>query len=493
LSNEAPYSHLRSGRIEILKEIAEDGTLKFNRIPIPGAALIKTADRDLLEELFCPKESTPIGTLAANPEVQVGLRYPEVLTKHMAVFGTTGSGKSYFVKHFLKGFNDWLIPQEGRILVIDTHEEYSRENPDFPHELKEEARYIKAEDIRRILSKKVLEEPSEDTDFKDVFGVTFTPEEVGILKDAYRDAQKREKESDKIEAFLSFVERFTVEEQEIDEDVLEDLRKVLESQLTDESWDKVLINGPLKAIVDLRLQEEGIDRRSRDRAKEIEDEVLEELKKYGDTYQFLKEQERLRKVSELLSSYKGKAKPAFDPSKFRKIKAAMEGGKVGFELQDVIGLIEEPGLYVLNLRDLDSEDERRSTVGDFLTAVFNKAKETRGEFKTLVVVEEAHNYAPEKVKAYSKRPMQRIASEGRKFNVGLLVVTQRPAYIAKDVIAQCNTNVIFRLVNANDIDAVASTVEAISQELLTQLPAFDTGQCIVTGVSIYQPATIMVT
>ncbi len=495
LTRETPYSHLRSGRIEVLKEIGEGDGLRFNRVPVPGAALIKEARKELLEGLFCPGASSPIGTLAANPEVQVGLRYPEILTKHMAVFGTTGSGKSYFVKQFLLGFKEWIEEEGGRIIVIDTHDEYSPDNPDFPKELKKEARYIKAEEIRQILSKKVLAEPDEDTDFKAIFGVAFTPDEVGILKDAYREAKKGGTEGDKIQAFLSFVERFTVSDEEVNLETINQLKAVFEGQMDDETLEGIIANELFKAIADAKVKSRGLSgssKEARELKKEVLGECLNSLKESETTYTSLMERVKENVLSAFLSAYSLETKPPFDPDKFKKIKKALESGQVGFELSDVISLVEEPGLYVLNLRDLDSDEERRATVGDFLSAVFSKARETKGDFKTLVVVEEAHNYAPERSGATSKKVLQRIASEGRKFNVGLVVVTQRPAYIAKDVIAQCNTNVIFRMINSNDINAIASTVEAISEGLLEQLPAFDTGQCIVTGVSVYQPVTIMV-
>ncbi len=495
LTNETPYSHLRSGHIEILKEIRQDRELSFNRVPIPGAALIKEARKDLLEGLFCPSDTAPIGTLSGNPDVKVGLKYPEVLSKHMAVFGTTGSGKSYFVKHFLTGFSQWIKDEGGRVLVIDTHDEYSPENPDFPNELKKEAKYIKAEEIRKILSKKVLDEPEEDADFKTLFGISFTTEEAGILLDAYREAKKKDTEKEKIEAFLSFVERFTVAENQVERDVVDHLKAIFEEEVNDEVLEDLISNELFGDFASSKTKGEGFDLRTndgKDRKKAIQQACMDRLKEKEEAFQSLMDRARENLLSSLLSGYSLKTQPSFDPGKFNKIKKAMEGGRVGFELQDVINLIEEPGLYVLSLRDLDSDDERRATVGDFLSAVFNKAKETKGEFKTLVVVEEAHNYAPEKIKAYSKKVMQRIASEGRKFDVGLVVVTQRPAYIAKDVIAQCNTNVIFRMINVNDISAIANTVEAVSQGLLEQLPVFDTGQCIVTGVSIYQPVTVRV-
>ncbi len=498
LNSELPYPHLRSGRIEILKEITGDGGLRFNRIPIPGAVVVKRSPKELLRPLYCPEESMPFATLVSNADVEVGLKYNEILTKHLSVFGTTGSGKSFFTKRFLKGFYHWLVEREkGRIVVIDTHDEYSKNNEDFPEFLKEKAIYINARDIKSIVSKKILEEPDDggEIDFKGIFGFSFSSEELNILKDAYRESNREKTEDEKIKLFLSVVEEAT-KEKDVDEKekkIVEDLVAVTEGLLGADGLDMLMFNSePLKSIVTLKLNSEGLDRKSKKRTAEIEKEVLDDLNSRGDTYDLLKERAKEEILSEICSAYRNKPKLDFDPKKFERVKKAFEEGRVGFEFRDVVEKIEPPGLYVLSVRDLDSDEDRQYTVGAFLRAVFNRAKVSGGDFKTLLVVEEAHNYAPEKKGAHSKEIIKRIASEGRKFNVGLMVVTQRPAYIAKDVIAQCNSSVIFRLINSGDIDAIKNTVEAASEDMLGDLPLFDTGQCIVTGVSVYQPAMVMV-
>ena len=88
--------------------------------------------------------------------------------------------------------------------------------------------------------------------------------------------------------------------------------------------------------------------------------------------------------------------------------------------------------------------------------------------------------------------MKTIASEGRKFNVGMIVVTQRPAYVSKDVLAQCSSQAIFRLINRNDIGAVEEVVEGISHSEVYRLPHYQQGQCIFTGVAIDSPVVVKV-
>jgi DNA helicase HerA-like ATPase len=67
----------------------------------------------------------------------------------------------------------------------------------------------------------------------------------------------------------------------------------------------------------------------------------------------------------------------------------------------------------------------------------------------MLVVEEAHNFCPERgfEKAISSNIMRTIASEGRKFGLGMMVISQRPARVDKNVISQCNTQIILRVTN----------------------------------------------
>jgi DNA helicase HerA-like ATPase len=129
-------------------------------------------------------------------------------------------------------------------------------------------------------------------------------------------------------------------------------------------------------------------------------------------------------------------------------------------------------------------------VAKLLSYVFERSKEADGEFTTLVVLDEAQNYAPEQQTGWLARvrpafdAVFAIASEGRKFGVGLVVATQRPARVNKDVLSQCNTHMIFRVANVEDLAAIAGSFEAASQPLLTQLPGFDTGCCVIGGTAL---------
>ena len=83
------------------------------------------------------------------------------------------------------------------------------------------------------------------------------------------------------------------------------------------------------------------------------------------------------------------------------------------------------------------------------------------QFPIFVVLEEAHNFAPADQGGFSSGIIERIAAEGRKFGIFLLVITQRPNKINSNVLSQCNSQIIMRLTNPEDMKAVRNSSEGL--------------------------------
>lgn len=112
----------------------------------------------------------------------------------------------------------------------------------------------------------------------------------------------------------------------------------------------------------------------------------------------------------------------------------------------------------------------------------------------MVVVEEAHNYIPERGsgKAASTAVIRTIAAEGRKFGLGLLVISQRPARVDKNVISQCNTQIILRVTNPNDLRALSKGIEGMSSELEEEIKRLPPGTAMVVSSEIEHPVTVKI-
>ncbi|HZX12701.1 MAG TPA: ATP-binding protein [Candidatus Nanoarchaeia archaeon] len=101
-----------------------------------------------------------------------------------------------------------------------------------------------------------------------------------------------------------------------------------------------------------------------------------------------------------------------------------------------------------------------------------------------LVIEECHNYAPERSfgEVKSSSIIRQIAAEGRKFGVGLAVVSQRVARLDKSIISQANTQIILKLTNPGDLKAVSSSVEGITAETENEIKNLSVGTALVLGV-----------
>ena len=75
-----------------------------------------------------------------------------------------------------------------------------------------------------------------------------------------------------------------------------------------------------------------------------------------------------------------------------------------------------------------------------------------------------------------------IASEGRKFGLGLCVVSQRPAIVQKTVLSQCTTQIILKITNPNDLKAITNSVEGITNETENEIKNLSIGTALVTGI-----------
>lgn len=109
----------------------------------------------------------------------------------------------------------------------------------------------------------------------------------------------------------------------------------------------------------------------------------------------------------------------------------------------------------------------------------------------LIVLEEAHRYLGESANATTRDSANRIAREGRKYGVGLLLVTQRPTELPDTALAQCGTLIALRLTNAGDQGAIRSALPDMVAGLAAVLPSLRTGEAIVSGESLVLPVRAM--
>jgi hypothetical protein len=110
----------------------------------------------------------------------------------------------------------------------------------------------------------------------------------------------------------------------------------------------------------------------------------------------------------------------------------------------------------------------------------------------MLVLEEAHNFCPEKGfgGTVSSDILRTIASEGRKFGLGLMVVSQRPARVDKNILSQCNTQIIMKVTNPNDLQAISKGLEGISSEVVEDIKRLSPGVAMIVSTYIERPVLV---
>jgi hypothetical protein len=110
----------------------------------------------------------------------------------------------------------------------------------------------------------------------------------------------------------------------------------------------------------------------------------------------------------------------------------------------------------------------------------------------LFVLEEAHAYLNSGNEGAASIAARRLVKEGRKYGVGAMIVSQRPAEIDPTILSQCGTMFAMRLANATDRSHVTSTVSDNLEGLFNMLPSLRTGEAIIVGESVQLPLRALI-
>jgi len=154
-----------------------------------------------------------------------------------------------------------------------------------------------------------------------------------------------------------------------------------------------------------------------------------------------------------------------------------------------------PGmLTVFDLSEIDNMRKKQIMVSYLCKRLFRLRKREKIPPFALVV-EEAHNFAPEKADrrtALAKGPIITIAREGRKFGACLCLISQRPVHLATTALAQCNTNVILRITNPFDVDHVGKSCEGIDKAMLDSITTLRVGEALFVGEAVGSPVFVKI-
>ncbi len=171
----------------------------------------------------------------------------------------------------------------------------------------------------------------------------------------------------------------------------------------------------------------------------------------------------------------------------------------GETMKDLI----RPGtVTILNLSDLDDR-EQVGLAHTVLSLLLKSRRMTKnGDVDTdsffhlpypcLVVAEEAHRLAPASSNEPTAPTLRTILSEGRKFQLGVIVVSQRPGKLDSNVLSQCLSQIVSRISNPTDQEQIRASAESATDDLLDLLPSLGTGEVVIFGSCVRTPVVAKV-
>ena len=141
--------------------------------------------------------------------------------------------------------------------------------------------------------------------------------------------------------------------------------------------------------------------------------------------------------------------------------------------------------------------EFQATIYSIIAEKLFEAKVTKKlRWPFLLLLEEAHNFVPGRGTSSAEQQSiaitKQIAQEGRKFGMGLVVISQRPSRLDETTLSQCNSYIIMRMVNPADQTFVRRVIESLGEEEVRLLPDLDVGEALLSGQMVNFPVLVRI-
>ncbi|MFO1298851.1 MAG: ATP-binding protein [Burkholderiaceae bacterium] len=430
----------RIARLTPIGSIQADG--QFDRgvaqYPTTGAEVHAIGSGDIAKmfDRFQSKGFS-VGTVATHPSLKVCLDPSSLFGRHFTILGQTGSGKSWTVAALVQ--RTVAVMPSAHIIILDLHGEYCWKREDGNRH------YAFADTIVRHVDARDLEIP---------YWLMTYAELCDLLIDRAEQAAHNQT------AFFR-----------------DTLRQLREKEKASLGLNRVTVDTPVYFSLDELV--------GAVRAKNTEMVPGANKPKQGDMFgdfdRFLVRLEsRMNDVR-----YDFLLKP-----RVRTNSASLVG-----MLRDFVGLgTQKAAVTVIDLSSVpfDVRPTVAAQIGR-LAFEFNYWNPKYREFPILLMCEEAHAYIPrasESQFAGSRKSMERIAKEGRKYGVGLAIVSQRPHEVSETVLAQCGTFICLRITNPNDQGYVRSLVPESEGDLVSVLAGLGRGEALVLGEAVPLPTRL---
>jgi len=443
LSSPMPsHSHsdqeLRIAEVEFIGELPKDErgvAMQFRRgissYPALGDAVFRANQEELAKAYSCNSATAiRIGHIQQDPSIPAMIKIDEMLGKHFAVLGTTGTGKSCSVALILRRILE-KNPQ-AHILLLDVHREYTQSFQEWaevitPDNMNLPFWLLNFDEAVEIL---IGNQPNRETD------VEVLRELIPLAKLRYMNNQRKDRAGNTLRPGGG------VDAPNVGVDTPIPYRTSDLLGLLEEYIGKLDLRGELAPYKRLKARVETISRDPR----------------YAFMFGSLTVHDTMAQVLSRIFRVPVNGKP--------------------------IAILELSGLpsEIINV-----------VVSVLARLAFDFGVWSAGRIPITFVCEEAHRYVPfDKTLGFepTKRAISRIAKEGRKYGVSLCIVTQRPAELDPTILSQCNTIFSLRLTNERDQEILKAGISDAAKSLLEFMTTMGTGEAITFGEGVALPTRI---
>jgi DNA helicase HerA-like ATPase len=430
-AEDEPFSSRAVIKMIPVGELNESGGFSrgISLYPAPGAEVhaMPSSDIGVMFEKY-RSMGFDLGHLPASPSMRVYLDPAVMFGRHLAILGQSGAGKSWGVANLIQ--TAVRVMPNAHIIILDLHGEYVWTDSDGVKKTAFDEDKVQAIDAR---------------DLEIPYWLLTYSEMADLLID------RSDKNATVQLAFLR--------------EVVHALRKSANKEMDPHS---ISIDSPLYfPLPELFHQFKRANEQTSDFGKvkgplfgQFDDFLIRLQSRLNDVrYDFLFKPKRRKSsdtLSDLLSEFIGLGE-------YKKQITVIDFSSVPFDVRPTVS----------------------AQIGR-LAFEFNYWNPYRRQFPILLVCEEAHAYIPrEKDTTYegTRRSMERIAKEGRKYGVGLAVVSQRPHELSETVLAQCSSFLCFRISNPDDQAYIRDLVPDSEGDLIDILASLGRGEAVALGES----------
>jgi uncharacterized protein len=485
------YEAMKNLRLVSMVLVGEQIGRKFDRgitqYPSPGDSvhIVTIEDLEIIYGGYNFNSSITVGNISVSESLEAKIDLDKLISRHCAIVGSTGSGKSNSVGVLLKSISDKKF-KSSRILIIDPHGEYDEVLKEYSKvykinaskEIGENELYIPywalsldeflkifpgtlSDTAREYIRVKVYENKLESLNLLDIKGIN----EKAITADSPIpfSIEKLWFELDDFERRTILKDRITLTDL-VEKGNYKEWKSNIYTAAAIGGGEPYL-NNERKGILNFldNMRSKCLDKR----------------------YKFLFNPDGWYVDFTGNWNYK---KGEWETKKEIKITSSIDE-----LIFNWIG--SEKPITILDLSGVPSEimtSLSGTLINIIYDALFWGQNETVGGKKQplLIVLEEAHNYLKAGENSIASRTVQRISKEGRKYGVGLILITQRPSELDETVLSQCGTLIALRMNNTKDRGHINGAVQDELQKLIDLLPSLRTGEGIITGEAVKIPTRV---